>query len=140
MTDKLAASMHDIALGRPRSGAAVTTQPEFLDDQHLRVNGVDFHCSYQWNGNDDMAPEGFLPVAKLRDQVERYLRLQQDMRAEVIVELGIDRGGSIVGVYQSVRAGECHPPALRLQPGRPRGPGGNHGSRAGRSTAGSRHR
>lgn len=71
----------------------MSTQSEFLDDQHLRVNGVDFHCSYEWNA-DAQVPEGFLPVAKLRDQVERYLLLQQGMQAEMIVELGIDRGGS----------------------------------------------
>jgi predicted O-methyltransferase YrrM len=70
------------------------TQPEFLDDHHLRAGGLDFHCCYQWDGRDDVVPEGFLPVAKLRDQVERYLRLRQDMQAEMIVELGIDRGGS----------------------------------------------
>lgn len=68
--------------------------PMFLDDHHLRVGDVDFHCSYQWNADDEVVPEGFLPVAKSRDQVERYLRLQQNTRAEVIVELGIYRGGS----------------------------------------------
>ncbi len=72
----------------------MTTLPTFLDDQHLRVGDVDFHCHYQWNSDDEVAPEGFLPVAKSRDQVERYLRLQKSMPAEVIVELGIYRGGS----------------------------------------------
>lgn len=72
----------------------MTILPMFLDDQHLRVGGVDFHCHYQWNNDDEVEPEGFLPVAKSRDQVERYLRLQKSMPAEVIVEIGIYRGGS----------------------------------------------
>lgn len=72
----------------------MTILPTFLDDQHLRIGDLDFYCHYQWHSDDEVAPEGFLPVAKSRDQVERYLRLQQSMHAEVIVELGIFRGGS----------------------------------------------
>lgn len=72
----------------------MTILPAFVDDRHLSVGDVDFHCHYQWNGDDEVVPEGFLPVAKSREQVERYLCLQKSMQAEVIVELGIQRGGS----------------------------------------------
>ena len=71
----------------------MTTSAAFLDEHHLRVGDVDFHCHYLW-GVEATVPEGFLPIAKDRAQVERYLRLCDELRPGVIVELGIHRGGS----------------------------------------------
>lgn len=65
----------------------------FLDQQHLRVGEVDFRCLYD-GGDGGPVAKGFLPVAKDRSQVERYLRLSEELRPRVIVEIGIQRGGS----------------------------------------------
>lgn len=71
----------------------MTVSAAFLDEHHLRVGEVDFYCSYDVVG-DKPVPDGFLPIAKDRDQIDRYLRLCEELRPEVIAELGIHRGGS----------------------------------------------
>lgn len=68
----------------------------FLDDSHLRVGEVDFHCSFTWDQERKPVPAGFLPVMKSRDQIDRYLRLRDEFQAQVVVELGIRWGGSTV--------------------------------------------
>ena len=71
----------------------MTAKPVFLDEHHLQVGEVGFYCFY--SGEDSRAlPDGLLPVAKDRDQIDRYLRLFDELRPEVLVELGIHRGGS----------------------------------------------
>lgn len=71
----------------------MTAKPLFLDEHHLQVGEVGFHCFY--SGEDRGPPPGeLLPVAKDRGQIDRYLRLCDELRPEVIVELGIHRGGS----------------------------------------------
>ncbi|HYM86888.1 MAG TPA: class I SAM-dependent methyltransferase [Pseudoxanthomonas sp.] len=71
----------------------MTISAAFLDEHHLRVGEVDFYCSYDMMGEKPV-PDGFLPVAKDRDQIDRYLQLCDELRPEVIAELGIHRGGS----------------------------------------------
>lgn len=71
----------------------LTAAPAFLDEHHLRVGTIDFHFSFHMD-RDDPVPGGFLPIRKSRDQIDRYLRLSTELRPEVIVELGIERGGS----------------------------------------------
>ncbi len=62
----------------------------FIDDESLRVGGIDFHCSFPLGE----IPEGSLPVVKSRQMVERYIELSRELRPEIIVELGIRLGGS----------------------------------------------
>jgi predicted O-methyltransferase YrrM len=71
----------------------LTTSAAFLDEHHLRVGNVDFYCHFIWGG-EVATPEGFLPVAKDREQIDRYLRLGEGLHPQVIVELGVQRGGS----------------------------------------------
>lgn len=70
-------------------------KPVFLDDFHFRIGEVPFHCSFQrGRGGEVAAPAGFLAVMKDRSQVDRYLRLCDELRPQVIVEFGIKWGGS----------------------------------------------
>lgn len=71
----------------------MTAKPVFLDEHHLRVGEVDFHCADLDEGHR-VPPPGSLPVTKSRQQIERYLRLCNELRPKVIVEIGIQRGGS----------------------------------------------
>jgi hypothetical protein len=71
---------------------AAASAPTFIDDYHLRVGVDDFYCDYQW-GNEEPVPAGFLSIQKERFQVERYLRLAESFSPDVVVELGIRRGG-----------------------------------------------
>lgn len=71
----------------------LTGTPVFLGERHLRVGAIDFHFSFHMDAEDPV-PRGFLPIRKDRRQIDRYLRLCHELRPEVIVELGIERGGS----------------------------------------------
>jgi predicted O-methyltransferase YrrM len=71
----------------------VKSEISFLDESHLRVDGVDFQCCLQGGGLGEPLP-GSLPVFKPRDMVESYLALRNRIAAPVIVELGVYRGGS----------------------------------------------
>ncbi len=68
----------------------MTGTATFLDDHLLRVGATRFYCDYPL----DTAPEGLLPVMKHRALVERYIDLARSLQPQVIVELGIHRGGS----------------------------------------------
>jgi len=68
------------------------TVPTFIDDHHLRIGDDDFFCDYRWDG-DEPVPAGFLGLQKERFQVERYLTLAEQFAPDVVVELGIRRGG-----------------------------------------------
>jgi len=80
----------DTQSGTPPSDRSPTHNVEFLDDHHLRVGTTDFFCAFPF----DDAPEGFLQVMKGRELVERYIDLGRELRPQVVVELGIRRGGS----------------------------------------------
>lgn len=71
----------------------MTAKPVFLDEHHLQIGQAGFYCFYSGE-HSGPPPGGLLPVAKDRDQIDRYLRLCEELRPEVIVELGIHRGGS----------------------------------------------
>lgn len=75
-------------------GPILTATPVFLNNHHLRVGEVDFDCSYVFGDADAKTLKGFMPVAKDREQIERYLRLRDEFHPDVIVELGIQQGGS----------------------------------------------
>lgn len=64
--------------------------PTFLDEQHLRLGGHDFFCSYPLG----TVPEGHLEVMKPRELVEHYIDLLDGLRPARIVELGVRGGGS----------------------------------------------
>lgn len=68
-------------------------RPLFLDEHRLRIGGIDFYCLYRVD-DDELAPDGYLPIMKERSQVDRYLHLCDQLQPKVIVELGIKRGGS----------------------------------------------
>jgi predicted O-methyltransferase YrrM len=71
---------------------AATQEPTFLSQHHLRIGEDNFYCDYSWDGNEAV-PEGFIGTQKERYQVERYIDMASRFNAEVIVELGIRRGG-----------------------------------------------
>jgi cephalosporin hydroxylase len=71
----------------------VKPEVTFLDERHLRVDGIDFQCCLESGGLGESSPQS-LPVFKPRDLVESYLALRDRIAASVIVELGIYHGGS----------------------------------------------
>lgn len=93
-----------------------TAPATFVDDRVLRVGDVEFHCDVQLSS----APPGRLPVMKHRPLVERHLRLYDEVRPDVVVELGINRGGSTALLHAlcrpatlvAVDLAEDPPPAL----------------------------
>jgi predicted O-methyltransferase YrrM len=81
--------------------------PVFVDDHHLRVGVDDFYCDYRW-GEEEAIPAGFLAVLKERFQVERYVALAERFNPEIVVELGIRRGGGSALLHA------LHRPALLI--------------------------
>lgn len=92
------------------------TSATWLDDKVLVVGDVTFHCDVRLAS----AAPGHLPVMKHRPLVERHLRLYDDVRPDVVVELGINRGGSTALLHATCRPttlvafdlSERPPPAL----------------------------
>ncbi len=68
-------------------------EARFVAPHHLRVGDIDFHCRYDGSGLAE-PPAGFLPVSKTPEQVARYLKLCAQLRPRVIVEVGVQKGGS----------------------------------------------
>jgi predicted O-methyltransferase YrrM len=68
----------------------------FLDENVLHVGATKFHCAFP----EQPTPEGHLSVMKDRVLVERYLRLSEEIRPALIVELGIRRGGSTALLWE----------------------------------------
>jgi cephalosporin hydroxylase len=79
--------------------ALVSSSTSFVDEHHLRVGSVDFHCDYDFRP----APDGFLPVMKTRKLVEAHLGLYAELAPRTIVELGIYRGGSTALLHAATR-------------------------------------
>lgn len=73
-------------------GNATGRTPRFIDDRHLRVGDVDFHCAYPLV----RVPPGRIPVVKRRDLVQGYLDVVGELQPRHIVELGVHHGGSTV--------------------------------------------
>lgn len=72
----------------------------FIDEYHLRVGNLDFHCDFKWDVEDDLPhPQGFFSIRKTRPQVERYLDLFSRFNPQTIVELGIRWGGSTIFLH-----------------------------------------
>lgn len=73
----------------------MNNQATFVDTHHLRVGETDFHCNFNFSNADAMPPPaGFLPVAKDAGQITRYLKLCAELQPRVIVEVGVQKGGS----------------------------------------------
>lgn len=58
----------------------------FISDSRFRVGEVDFRYNYR-RGDRALEPEGFLPVAKDRDQLERYLRFCRELQPCVLAAI-----------------------------------------------------
>lgn len=72
--------------------------PTFIEDEFLRVGDVDFYCGmFVWD-----PPPGRLAVMKDRKLVERYIALGQEIRPSIIVELGIQQGGSTALLHELI--------------------------------------
>jgi predicted O-methyltransferase YrrM len=92
-TQGISAWTDSVTIPATNEGNAMTAKSVFLDEHHLRVDEVDFYCA-DLNEGHRVPPPGFLPMTKSRQQIERYLRLCNELRPKVIVEIGIQRGGS----------------------------------------------
>ena len=69
----------------------VQGKASFIEEHVLRIGDVDFYCAAFTPGR---LSDGCLPVLKHPDNVARYVELSLRLQPKIVVELGIDVGGS----------------------------------------------